>query len=245
MNNSIKVTGIVLSSMDYEEDSRIVRLLTRELGKVTAFARGARKPKGAFGGRTESFSFGEFSLLPAGDAYRLTGAEITNYFGGLREDYGRICRGMYFCEVCGYFAQEGQEAGGLLKLLYMTLSALEKDRMDPALLRSVFEMRLLTLEGEGVEVTECVACRKPYAGGDTWFGLHEGGILCDDCRMADSEPVHEGTVRALSYICHAPFEKLFSFELTEERRKELCDIAGRYFKLHVDKTFKSEEMYGI
>ena len=44
MPESLYVTGIVLKQTPFGEYDRIVSLLTREKGKITAFARGARKP---------------------------------------------------------------------------------------------------------------------------------------------------------------------------------------------------------
>ena len=44
MQESLYVTGIVLKQTPFGEYDRIVSLLTREKGKITAFARGARKP---------------------------------------------------------------------------------------------------------------------------------------------------------------------------------------------------------
>ena len=244
MKNGVQVTGMVLSSMPIGEYDRRISLLTRELGKISVFAKGARKPKGAFVACTQTFAYGEFTVFP-GRAYTLIGAEIGNYFEEFRDDFEKMYRGMYFCEVAGFFAQEGLDESERLKLLYATLTALSKGRMDPVLLKAVFDLRMLVIEGEGPEVTSCVGCRKPYSGGDSRFGLHEGGLLCEDCFVEDSIPVHDGTVRALNYICHAELSKLFSFELTEERRAELCDVVRQYFALHVDRKFKSEEMYGL
>ena len=44
MTDNMEVTGIVLTAMPIGEADRRILLLTKELGKISAFVRGARKP---------------------------------------------------------------------------------------------------------------------------------------------------------------------------------------------------------
>ena len=62
MQESLYVTGIVLKQTPFGEYDRIVSLLTREKGKITAFARGARKPGNRLAAATNPFAFGTFRL---------------------------------------------------------------------------------------------------------------------------------------------------------------------------------------
>ncbi len=79
MRETEKLTGMVLKvSPVGEMDKRLV-ILTRERGKITAFARGARRPGNPFMAVSRPFAFGQFSLYAGRDSYTLQSAEISNY----------------------------------------------------------------------------------------------------------------------------------------------------------------------
>ena len=76
MQEYITVTGIVLKQTPVGEYDRHISLLTKERGKVSAFARGARKPGGRLAAATGPFCFGSFKLYQGRSAYTLAEAEI-------------------------------------------------------------------------------------------------------------------------------------------------------------------------
>lgn len=130
-----------------EYDRRVV-ILTKERGKIAAFAKGARKPNSRFVSATAPFSFGEFKMYEGRSSYNIMEADISNYFEGLREDFGMACYGMYFLEVMDYYTRENNDETGMLKLLYQSLRALQLPSLNHDLVRYIFEIKALALNGE-------------------------------------------------------------------------------------------------
>ena len=123
MQEYTQITGMVLKAEPVGEYDRRVVILTKEKGKISAFARGARKPNSRLLAATNPFSFGEFKLYAGRNSYTVMDAAISNYFEGLREDFEGAYYGMYFLEVADYYTRENNDEREMLKLVYQSLRA--------------------------------------------------------------------------------------------------------------------------
>lgn len=151
MRDVVKVTGMVIKSAPSGEFDKRLVLLTRERGKITAFARGAKRPSSMLMAASRPFSFGQFSLFEGRDAYNLQSAEITNYFAELGMDMEGACYGSYFLELADYYSRENVDETRMLKLLYQSLRALLKDAIPNQLIQRVFELKAMVINGEYTE----------------------------------------------------------------------------------------------
>ncbi len=148
MQEYITVTGIILKQSPVGEYDRRISLLTKERGKISAFARGARHPGNKLSAATAPFCFGRFRLYEGRNSYTLAEADIQNYFEELRTDYIGACYGMYFAEVAGYYAKENNDEREMMKLLYLSLRALCAESLPDPLVRCIFECKVIAVNGE-------------------------------------------------------------------------------------------------
>ena len=148
MGETISVTGMVLQAAPIGEYDRRIVLLTKEKGKITAFARGARKQNSRLSAATDLFAFGVFRIFEGRSSYSVTEAEITNYFEELRKDYESAYYGMYFLEVAEYYTGENNDETEMLKLLYQSLRALSAPGLEKPFVRSIFEIKAIVINGE-------------------------------------------------------------------------------------------------
>lgn len=130
------------------EYDRHISLLTKERGKISAFARGARRPGNKLAAATNPFSFGVFKLYEGKNSYTIADAEIQKYFEELRTDYVGACYGMYFAEVTDYYTRENNDEREMLKLLYQSLRALCAESLPNPLVKCVFECKAIAVNGE-------------------------------------------------------------------------------------------------
>lgn len=209
MGEPLKVTGMVLQAVPSGEYDKRTVILTKERGKITAFARGARRPNSPLLAAANPFTFGTFTVYEGRTSYTLVQAEVTNYFRDVREDFTAACYGCYFMEVAEYYTRENLDGSAVLNLLYATLRALMNKNLDNELIRCIFEMKAMVLNGE-----------YPY-------------------EVAEDTSLHESTRYALAYVIQSPIQKLYTFTLTQEVFRQFRSVQDYYNKLYIDREFKS------
>ena len=247
MGTNLVVTGLVINTMPIGEYDKRITLLTKERGKITAFARGARRPNSQLLAATNPFSFGEFELFEGRSTYTLSKATISNYFRELAMNPEAACYGFYFLEFADYYCQENNDEKEMLLLLYQTLRALESEKYDNRLVRIIYELKALAINGEAPNVFSCLSCGSKEE--LFYFSVRKGGILCSECRQTvnDAWKMTESAVYTMQYIISAEIAKLYRFAVSEQVLLELQKMLASYMELYVNHTFKSlkilEEMF--
>src|SRR5512145_3561232 len=131
----VKVEGIVLRVVDFGESDRIVTLLTRERGKVGAFARGARASRRRFSGLLEPFTLLSAELTDRrGDLLGLESASALRAHGGIRTELARIAVAGYAAELAGELVRDAEPHPELFELLATFLGELDGAPARPAAL---------------------------------------------------------------------------------------------------------------
>lgn len=240
--NQIVLTGLVLQAAPVGEYDRRVVILTKEQGKISAFARGARRPNSPLVAAVNPFSFGEFTVYAGRSSYTVQSAKISNYFSELREDMEGACYGFYFLEFTSYYTKEANDEREMLKLLYQTLRALTNRHIPNRLIRYIFELRALCINGEGPQVFQCISCGTTK--GQLVFSVKKGGLVCPDCGkdVIDGICLNQSTLYSMQYIESSQIEKLYTFVVKENVLEELARVMKRYTDVYVDKRFKSLEI---
>ena len=222
--DTVTVNGMVLSAMPIGEYDRRIVLLTTDLGRISAFVRGARRPNSSLLAAARPFSMGIFTLHAGRDSYTVQAASIKEYFEAVSSDVTKMAYGCYFLEAAGFASEENDDGRELLNLLY--------------------ELRLFLVMGVYPQVFECSVCKSKLTKG--WMSVERGNCVCEECAKRKNEAhtsarlyLDESAMYTLQYILTAPIGRLYTFCLEEPVKRTLYDLTVKWRRRYFSREFKS------
>ncbi len=233
--------ALVLREARYKEADRILTVLAEGRGKLTVRARGALRKGSRLSGATQALCWSELTLF--GNRGRWTADEGSSLeqFLGLREDISQLALGAYFAELLDTVCAEEVPADGALQLALNALYALSRGIYGPEHVKSVFELRLMCLEGFAPQTDACGVCGRPDPA-EPMFSPDDGMVHCRACApMAGGAALtlDESALAAMRHIVSAPPKRAFSFAVPEESEKRLSSVCEAFVRRQLDKDFYS------
>jgi DNA repair protein RecO (recombination protein O) len=150
------------------------------------------------------------------------------------------CYGCYFLEFADYYGRENADDMEMLKLLYQSVRALCRKTIPYPLIRCIYELKIMVVNGEYPQCFECVSCHN--TDDLQYFSAMRRGMLCGKCRHQAGMnviPVNEAAVYTLQYIISSSIEKLYTFHVSDEVLSILKNIVFKYRNMYIDRHFKS------
>ncbi len=240
----ITTDAIVIKVNDVGENDRLITLLTKEHGIVKAFASSAKKIKSKYYAGTALFSYSRFILELVKGTYRVRDASLNNSFFKIGCDISQISLQQYFCELAFVLAPMDASSEAYLRLLLNSMYCINNSKMNQALLKSVFELRILSLSGYTPDLVACSECGE-FDKDIFYFNLNQGVLFCEKCIYdKNSTAILDRTlISAVRHIIYCDFEKLFSFKIPEESAKRLSKITEKYMLAQTEQRFSTLDFY--
>ena len=201
-----KSLAIVLRVVEFSETSCVVTLFTRDFGKVSALAKGARRPKSPFEAALDLLAVCRVVFLrkSADLLDLLTEAKLERRFRAATRDLSRLYAGYYVVELLREMTDTHDPHEALFDAALGAITALDSDGdVFATVLR--FELAALRELGHSPSLQECVGCGCPVEASERVpFGYLVGGVLCPACRPSQHAVVNVSgpTLLALRRFAH-------------------------------------------
>lgn len=239
----VKTEAIVLRSRKYGETSNILNLYTKEFGKLSVIAKGARGPKSKFGS----------SLQPLGhvcavlykndrrDLHLLSQCDSISRFSNLPEDLDKFTSAMFILELLEHVAHDEHRNDQLFELTLETLQAMNSASANVLNLQFYFELRLSDILGFRPNFHTCLLCGNSLdedRGGTKGFELRldSGGVACGACseRSRRGDFISLPALKILHRLQETTAPKdVTRFRLSDHQTEEVRTILRQYLQSHV------------
>jgi DNA repair protein RecO (recombination protein O) len=180
--------AIVLRSMKYRETSKILRLYTRVMGKVSVLAKGARDRKNKFGASLEPMSVvrSVFYWKASRELHLLSQCDLLLPLPHLSDDLHRMRGGMAIIELLDAASPAEEMNEALFGLGRTALQLVNNATKRPENALYLFEVRLLDIVGFRPILHRCVSCGESLDDGrriarGVELDAARGGFLCAGC----------------------------------------------------------------
>ena len=226
-----KATALVLKVVDFSETSAIVTLFTREFGKLSGLAKGARRPKGPFESALDLLGQSRIVFLrkSSGALDLLTEAKLDKRFRPRGRNLACLYAGYYIAELLTELTDEYDPHPELYDAAVEALADLALEQLTAATVLR-FELRALRSLGHLPSFDTCAECgAKAPSTGRMTFGLLAGGVLCENCRVGQRQliSVNSAVLNTLQQFAHTDADWR-SLELMPAIRGELRGVLNRY-----------------
>lgn len=233
------VRGFVLRTVPVGEHDRIIDILTRERGLITASARGSRRTKSPMLAATQDFALSEFGLFIRQGRVSVDRADLVQSFIELQSDLTRLVCAAHLSEVFLDCLRDDTDQPSLYTLWAYAMGALIDPGKDPLLMTQACAMRLMKLAGYEPRLDRCSRCNQdlpPYR-----FSFDDCGLICSRHLSADltrnALPLTDGLLSLLRHSMQSPVERLFAFSAAEPVLSRFIQMADRYVCDRMDKRY--------
>ncbi|MBL4632587.1 MAG: DNA repair protein RecO [Kofleriaceae bacterium] len=174
--------AIILRRSEFGESDLVIVMYCRNIGKITAIGRAARRSKKRFGGGLGIFTHSEVSLSikPNSQMWTLESAVPIVLFENLATDIARMVHGSYATELARELSVDEFPDPDLFDLLVELFHSLQGEGAKVGRLR-IFEMRLLDILGLTPVLDCCACCAASLEEGIISMDAERGGLVCEKC----------------------------------------------------------------
>ncbi|MFD1030752.1 DNA repair protein RecO [Metaplanococcus flavidus] len=235
-----QLEGIVIRTMPYGENNKIVTLFTREAGKITCMARGAKKPTSRLAAITQPFTHGTYSIYKGKGMGTLSAGDQLESLRHIREDLMSTAYASYVTELVDRLTEQDEPQPGIYEMLYQALHAIEEG-YDPEAITLFVEWKMLQTAGLAPTLHECANCGA--TDGEFAFSFQELGFLCHRCFHIDPYIIRlsPALVKLIRTFYFVPIERVGSLTLKKESKSLLKGIVRTIYEEQAGIRLKSRK----
>jgi DNA repair protein RecO (recombination protein O) len=231
----IRSDAVVLRSMPYGETSRIVSLFTRERGRLSVMAKGARVPGSRFGAALQPMSYCQcvFYHKPGRGIQTLSDASLIEPLHRVHRDMDRLSIALRMVELVSALTHEEEANPFLFNLLVQVLHYLDGAPPYPQNLLPYFQLRMARALGFGPRVERLSVEAVGDHGG--FVSLATGSIVpgaTEHARHASRK-----AIRSYAVFARADVENVVRMDVPPDVAREVERLVDDFMRFHSEDSY--------
>lgn len=232
-----KIEGIVISTVDYKESSKIINIFTKEDGIIGVLAKGCKKFKNHERINTTVLSYGIFYLKSKNNGVStLTEVDIIDYFKEIRKDIFKTNYALFLLELTSQVYKQ-ESNNNVYDLLINGLKKIN-DGVDASVITNIIELKLLENLGIEPNLKECVICKNKNE--IMTISSYKGGYICKNC-ISNDYIYNIKTLKLIRLFYYAKVEKINKIDVSDEIKKEINSFISDYYERYSGLYLKSKD----
>lgn len=233
-----KIEGIITSTVDYKESSKIINIFTEHDGIIGVMARGCKNIKNKNFSTTNVLCYGVFHLNYRKESFpTLIEVDVIDSFHTIRKNFLKTNYAVFLLELVTGVYRHGQNKN-IYPLLIMGLKKIN-DGYDERVITNIIELKLLDYLGIRPIVDKCVTCGNVHD--IVTISSYKGGYLCKDC-VGSEYIFHLKTVKLIRMFYYIDISKISKIEISDQIKKEIGLFIDDYYERYSGLYLKSKSL---
>lgn len=229
----VRTDAVVLHAFDYGETSRIAHLFTRQHGRVSVLARGARRPTSRFGSTLQPMRVVQavYYRKPGRELQTLSEATHLHLLPRIGNDVERLATGLRLVELVRTYTEPEDPHPLLFARLVEALVRLDAGGPHTGNVLPHFQLQLAAALGFAPDVRKADVQALPEEGGalDLARGAVEAAATGTDHRRAS-----RSALRAFAILARTDLETALRLRLSPAQRDEVLHLTEAYLDHHLE-----------
>ncbi len=236
-----RTEAIILKTIPYGETSKILTVLTKDFGKISMLARGARDTKSKYGGSLELFTHVSviFYERETRDMQYMSDVTVLNPFLHIHNELDRTYAALAILEMCNRVIHANEDSLAFFSLLIQTLEGLNRSDKRPINGLLYFMLQIAENLGFKIELDRCDYCENILNHEHLHFNVDRGRAVCESCpsslqTFSGNGDMSKETLAVLAQMARSKGNGIYNIALTDSTKNEIYFLLLRHLQYHIE-----------
>ena len=231
----VKIKGIVIKEKAYGETSKILFIITKELGVISVLSKGCKRLKNKLRNCSSIFCYANYDIIyKENKLSTLVDGEILNNFNNIKKDIEKLSYLNFITELTdGAVKQNSNE-----EIFDIFLSAILKinEGYDPLVITNILEVKYLSFLGVSPKLDGCVICESKNV---VSLSSYKGGFVCVN-HLENDYVVSPKTIKLIRMLLYVDISKITKLDVSDEVKNEINNFLNDYYDRYTGLYLKSK-----